>query len=312
MRTWVKSVTLLCLFGLFFAPTARAQDKELIRPKSDAPTPPTPKPKIDHDAIEKLGFRLGVQAYTFRVLSAFETIDLIGDMGIRYIEFYPGQRLSPELPATVKLDHNMSAEHIESLKNKLKQRSVTAVNYGVVGLPRDEAESRKVFQWAKTMGLETIVSEPNEDAFDTIEKLCEEFQINVALHDHPYPSKYWYPQKVLEVAGKRSPRIGACADTGHWYRSGFLVTECVKKLKGRIISGHLKDLDENKRDIPWGQGKINAREVMAELNRQGTKVVFSIEYESSAGSELVANVAKTCENFSRLAVELAAEKSARN
>jgi len=35
------------------------------------------------------------------------------------------------------------------------------------------------------MGLETIVSEPPADAFDTVDKLCEEYGINVAIHNHP-------------------------------------------------------------------------------------------------------------------------------
>ena len=42
---------------------------------------------------------------------------------------------------------------------------ITLVNYGVVGLPNNEAECRKVFDFAKEMGIETIVSEPPEDAF---------------------------------------------------------------------------------------------------------------------------------------------------
>ncbi len=51
------------------------------------------------------------------------------------------------------------------------------------------------------MGIETIVSEPPEGAFDVIEKLCEEYKINVAIHNHPKPSRYWDSDTVLKVCG---------------------------------------------------------------------------------------------------------------
>ena len=118
------------------------------------------------------------------------------------------------------------------------------MNYGVCGLSKDEDASRKTFDFAKDMGIETIVSEPGPDAFDTSDKLCEEYRINVALHNHPKPSRYWNPDTVLEVCKGRSKRIGACADTGHWMRSGLNPVEQLKKLEGRIISFHFKDLNK--------------------------------------------------------------------
>ena len=46
-------------------------------------------------------------------------IDLLKELGIKYIELYPGQRFSKELP-NVKTDHNLSSEHTEMLIKKLK------------------------------------------------------------------------------------------------------------------------------------------------------------------------------------------------
>ena len=37
----------------------------------------------------------------------------------------------------------------------------------------------------------------------------------------------------MKVCEGRSDRIGACADIGHWYRSGLVPVECLKKLQGR-------------------------------------------------------------------------------
>jgi sugar phosphate isomerase/epimerase len=132
------------------------------------------------------------------------------------------------------------------------------------------------------MGLEKLVCEPKFDAFDEIDKLCEEYRVNVALHDHPRPSPYWDPEIVLKVCKDRSKRIGACCDTGHWMRSGLKPVECLQKLEGRIISFHLKDLNEYSpkgHDVPWGSGAGDVKGILAEVKRQGIKPVFSMEYE---------------------------------
>jgi sugar phosphate isomerase/epimerase len=195
------------------------------------------------------------------------------------------------------------------VKAKLKDAGVRVMNYGVVDLPKDEAQSRIVFEFAKDMGIETIVSEPKEDAWDTVEKLVKEYGIKVAIHDHPKPSRYWNPDHVLEVIKGRDPRIGACADTGHWPRSGLSALDSMKKLDGHIISFHFKDLNEfgkkEAHDVPWGTGVSDAKGMLEEAKRQNFKGVFSIEYETSTGQELIDNVKKCIEFFDATANELA-------
>lgn len=268
----------------------------------------TPAPaELNYKAAKKLGFKLSCQAWTFREMSAFETLDTIHNLGIRYIEFFPGQRFSKEKPEA-KLDHNMSPELISELKAKLKAVNVTPMNYGVVGFGKDEASARKVFAWAKTMGIKTIVSEPAEEQVPLLEKLADEYKINVAIHDHPKPSHYWHPDTVLKVSEGRSKRIGACCDTGHWFRSGLVPVDCIKKLEGRVISLHFKDLGEAKHDVPWGTGLCNARGILEELRRQGVKPVISVEYEHGSGAPLLENVRKCVAWFDATVTEMAKQK----
>ena len=48
---------------------------------------PSPQPPVRDDAAaERLGFRLGVQAWTFRDRTAFEAIATAHRLGLRYIE----------------------------------------------------------------------------------------------------------------------------------------------------------------------------------------------------------------------------------
>ena len=256
---------------------------------------------------EAMGWRLGCQAYSFNRFTFYEAIDKVQQLGLHYIEAYPGQTLSAD-KGDVKFDQNMPADLRMEVLGRLKAADVKLVNYGVVGIPKEEAEARKLFEFAKSMGIETIVSEPDEDAFAMIDKLAEEFEINVAIHNHPEPSHYWNPDTVLKVTKGLSKRIGACADTGHWMRSGINPLEAVKKLEGRIVSFHFKDLNEfgNKEahDVPWGQGKADVEAILTELRRQGFKGVFSVEYEHNWENS-VPEIGEGVAYFDQVAAKLA-------
>jgi sugar phosphate isomerase/epimerase len=231
------------------------------------------------------GFFIGCQAYTFNRFTVFEAIEKTAQAGGNVIEFYPGQKLSKEEPKVI-WDHNASAETIQKVKAKLAEHKVKAVNYGVVTVPKDEAEARKVFEFAKTMGMPAITTESVE-AIDTIEKLVKEYDIAVGFHDHPKRAdnpnyRMWDPNYVLSVIKDRDRRIGSCADTGHWIRSGLNPVECLRILKGRIISSHLKDLNEmapGAHDVPYGTGVSDVPAILEELKAQRFAGNISIEYE---------------------------------
>jgi sugar phosphate isomerase/epimerase len=228
------------------------------------------------------GWQLGIQLWTFNKYTFYEAIEKTASLGVTWIEAFPGQVLSKDNP-DVKFDHEMAASFRKKVLSDLAQKGLRLVNYGVVGLPNDEVACRKVFDFAKEMGIETIVSEPPDEAWDLIDRLCQEYKINVAIHNHPQPSHYWNPDKVLEVSNGRSKYIGACADVGHWMRSGVKPLEALKKLEGRLISFHFGDLDKfgdkDAHDVPWGAGVGGLDAILVELQRQKFRGVFSVEYE---------------------------------
>jgi hypothetical protein len=67
-------------------------------------------------------------------------------------------------------------------------------------------------------------------------------------------------------------------DVGHWVRSGLDPVECLKKLQGRILDVHIKEINEG-HDVVWGTGQGRIKAILEELHRQGYKGTFSIEYE---------------------------------
>lgn len=231
------------------------------------------------------GFALGVQAWTFNHFTAFEAIQMTAQAGCKLIEFYPGQTMSKEDP-DVKINENMSDADLAKLKAELDKYGVKAINYGVTGIPKDEAGARKVFEFAKKLGIRAITTE-STDAIDTIEKLVKEYNICVAYHDHEgnwkNPGyKVWNPYYIAGLVTGRDPRIGACADVGHWVRSGIDPVEALRILRGRIISVHLKD--ESAKGlaghcVPCGEGVANIKGILDELKAQHFDGNISIEYE---------------------------------
>jgi sugar phosphate isomerase/epimerase len=262
-----------------------------------------PKPARDDAAAEKLGWRLGAQAWTFRDRTAFEAIDTAAKLGLHYIELYPGQTLSPE-HKDLKVGPDLDDEQRVELLKHLASAQVKALSYGVVEFKKDEKEARKVFEFARQMGLENLSCEPEPDALELVDKLCNEYGINAAIHNHPKDSRYWDPATVLAALEGRSKRMGSCSDTGHWPRSGLVPVECLKKLEGHIIELHFKDITDGV-DQPWGTGKGDARAMLAELKRQGFRGLIDVEYEDGAGTKLEDNVARCIAFFDQTARELA-------
>jgi sugar phosphate isomerase/epimerase len=138
------------------------------------------------------------------------------------------------------------------------------------------------------MGLYGITTEADK-SIDTIEKLVKEYDIRVGFHEHASnPSnpgyKVWDPMYVAELVKDRDPRIGACADTGHWATSGLKPLECLQILKGRIISTHLKEratIGKSGPDIVYGTGVSEIGAMLDELKAQGFQGHISIEYENN-------------------------------
>jgi sugar phosphate isomerase/epimerase len=156
------------------------------------------------------------------------------------------------------------------------------------------------------MGIETLVTEPAEETLEMLNVLCAEYDINIAIHNHPKPTHYWDPDIVLKACKGRSKRIGACADTGHWVRSGLNPVESLKKLEGHIVSLHFKDLNKQGKDahdVPWGTGVCDVKAMLTELKRQGVKAVFSIEYEYNWDNSLP-EIAQCVANFDKIAADL--------
>jgi sugar phosphate isomerase/epimerase len=230
---------------------------------------------------QKLGWKLTLQSWTTNKYTVVQSIDYAKQLGVHYLEVYPGQTLGGK--AGGKWGPEMTDEQIKEMLDAAKAADVEIIDTGVIEISSREDAARKLFDWAKKVGITEIVSEPDPKALPMIDKLAAEYGIKVAIHDHPKPTRYWDPEFTYEHI-KDLKHIGFCADVGHWKRSGFDPVVVLDRYGEKVYSLHFKDLVPNPdkkgyHDVPWGTGESKAAAMLETLKKKGFQGPIAIEYE---------------------------------
>src|SRR5690554_1476638 len=246
---------------------------------------------------EVLGWNLSVQTYTFKHYSLVEAISMARSAGLKTIEVFADHELGGGLPGVFGVE--MGEEQKQSIRKLLRDSGIRIVALGVVNAG-SESGWRQLFEFAHEWGVYVINVEPATDFLPLIGRLANQFKIQVAIHNHPKPSRYWDPSVVLQSIEKAdSPLVGACADIGHWIRSGLDPIKALQDLEGHVFSLHFKDLKERSRDahdVHWGTGVANLEGLIRELKRQNFRGNISAEYEYNWENNVV-DVRQSVQNF---------------
>jgi sugar phosphate isomerase/epimerase len=233
---------------------------------------------LDHKGADKLGWRLALQSWTVQG-TVDGAINYAKEIGLHHLEVFPGQKISDDGPG--KFGPEMTDEQIKSVLDKAKAANIRIRSYGVTAIPGNEAEARKLFDWAKKVGIRTLVSEPEPKDLPAIDKLAGEYGMKVAIHDHPKPSRYWDPAYTYGLT-KDLKNVGFCADVGHWKRSGIDPLAALEKYGDKVVSLHFKDLSKDGgdlHDVIWGTGGSQAAKMLEVLKAKGFKGIVAIEFE---------------------------------
>ena len=276
----------------------------------DLPSPTTPSawltPAIR--AQEKLGWRLGVEAYTFHKGTFFETVDRTAKLGLPFVGGLSFQKVSADLPKN--FEPGLSDDELRAIRLKLADAGMRLLTFYLQEIPGDEAGCRKVFEFGRKLGIETFMTEPKVESLDTIERFANEYGINVALHNHDQKASpnYWSPDAILKVCEGRGPRIGAAADVGYWMRAGIDPVAGIRRLGARLITLQMHDLNEltpQGADVPWGSGQGRSEAIFREIQKLGLKpTMIGLEYSKDFDDNTAA-VAQCAEYFNQLTLKLA-------
>ncbi|WP_238618375.1 family 16 glycoside hydrolase [Bacteroides thetaiotaomicron] len=234
---------------------------------------------------ERLGWKVGMQFYSFHKYTFFEGIDLTRALGLHYIEATIGARISPE--STQSIYAGMPKEWMDRIKQKLAASGVKceSIYYWMDGSGKGFED---VVKFCKEMGW-MIVTDPRRannggKPVSFYEEILNKYGVKMAFTNHPKAASYWNPDFTVEDTKDYGPCIGASEDIGHYMRGGFDTYEIAKRYIeiGKMYHFHMRDVSERAPhglDVPCGAGKGRLSEIFQALNDNNVKPLMMLEYE---------------------------------
>jgi sugar phosphate isomerase/epimerase len=238
--------------------------------------------------------KVGLQSWTCRNMNFEQVVAFAEKHGLKHLQAI-GNHINP----------NGSLDEAKAKKAILDAKGISFYTFGVAGTSPDKEVNRKLFVFAKAMGIKVIIVEPKNDKalWDGLEELVKEYDIKLSIHNHGKDSVYGTPEKVWSVMKDRDARIGVCMDVGHITGAGFDAAKEFVAYKGRVYDIHLKDkkvdvIDGKPviTDVMVGTGAANYKGLLAELKKAKWDGVLAIETDNGnfakEPSEFVAGAIK--------------------
>jgi len=223
--------------------------------------------------------KVGIQTWTLRNMNFDQVVDFCVQHKIKYVQMI-GKHMDPAAPLA------------ETRRKKaiLAKHGLICYTFGVAATSMNKEENRKLFEFAKVMGIKFIVVEPKNMAeWDNLEALVKEYNIKLAIHNHGISSVYGNPETVKKILDQRDRRIGVCLDVGHVTGAGFDAATVFHQYKGRVFDIHLKDKKVEKvdgkekiLDVKIGTGQANYAGLFNKLIRTKWKGVLAIETDNDS------------------------------
>ena len=233
----------------------------------------------EREDVSEKGWQTGIALYSFNRFSFPESLDMSERAGVKYVEGFFFHHLGREFGDKGVSDLN--DDELGTLQEMLAERQLVMRSMYAGGNTAEEWV--RMYEIGEKLGLDFLVGEPEPEHWDLLDSLGKTSGIQMAIHEHARGlSRFWHPDSVL-VAMEGRESFKACADLGHWVRSGLDPVECLRKLEGHLLGVHAKDLDEfgniEANDVKLSTGVIDYKAVIAELNRQGFDGPIYIECE---------------------------------
>jgi sugar phosphate isomerase/epimerase len=215
-------------------------------------------------------FRMGAQSYSFRKFDLDGSIKCLKELGLNEMEF-----------CAVHFPPDAEDPNFGKVRATIEAADISVPCFGVEAFTADVDANRKKFEFAKALGIGVLTADPTPDSFDNLDKLCEEFNVRIAIHNHGPKARYDKVDDTLNAVEGHSPLIGACVDTGHAIRSGDKPHEIIERLGPRVISLHLKDWITGGKEQILGEGDLDLGAVANALGTMDFSGPIVMEYEES-------------------------------
>ncbi len=229
-------------------------------------------------ASQNYRLKFAIQTWTLRNLSFDQAVDFAVKNKVKYLQLI-GAHLNPLSPMA----------EIQQKKAVLERNGLVCYTFGVNSTSMDKEANRKLFEFARTMGIKVIAVEPkNMNEWDNLEALVKEYDVKLAIHNHGFESTYGNPETVKKILQQRDNRIGVCLDVGWVTAAGFDCAKVFKEYNGRVFDIHLKDkkvemVDGKKviTDVALGTGNTNLAGLFKELKAENWDGFLALETDQN-------------------------------
>jgi len=223
-------------------------------------------------------FKMGLQSYSLRGYKTEEALAKTKELGVHYWESYSRHT-------------NIDPAKAAGYKSLASASGVEVIGFGVSAFSKDHDANRKIFEFGKAMGVGYLSADPTPDAFDSLDKLTEEYGIAIGIHPHG-PGTRWVKIDQIQAAIKdHSEKIGVCNDTGHFLRAGEDPIRAVEVFGKRTYGVHLKDVKGGKTFTILGEGDLKLAELLQALAKINYSYCVALEYEENE-KDPIADIAK--------------------
>jgi sugar phosphate isomerase/epimerase len=222
---------------------------------------------------EAFPIRLGLASYTFRNFSRAPMIGFMKQLDVLALN---AKDAKDHLPTDAQEESAALADYAAA--------GIRLHAAGVIYFTKDEdADIRTKFEYSKRAGIPMIVAGAVPQILPRIEKLVEEYNIRIAIHNHGPEDKLWpSPLDVLKVVKNMDPRIGCCIDVGHTVRAGTDVVQAIHEAGPRLLNLHMKDLtnfESKESQVAVGNGIMPVRKMFEALIATRYQGFVDLEYE---------------------------------
>lgn len=218
-------------------------------------------------------FKLGIATYSLRKFPRAEAIRMIQELKTPYVSV-----------KEVHLRYASTPEELEQGRKEFEAAGLKIMSGGNISLQKDDPDDlRRYFEYARRCGMPLMVCAPTRQTLPKIEKLVQEYDIQIAIHNHGLTDKHFpTPQSVLEAVHDLDPRCGLCMDMGHSAETGIDVIEWIERAGPRLLDVHIKDMNTLQREADQaavGEGVLPIVAIFRKLKAVGYRGCVNLEYE---------------------------------
>jgi sugar phosphate isomerase/epimerase len=236
-----------------------------------------PLPAAPGVRAQQKGLTVGVQTWTLRKMSFEQVVEFAVRNGVKNLQMFDAH-LDPAAPA----------EETRRKKRILDENGLVCYTFGVAKTSTDAGANRRLFEFAKLMGVRLIVVEPPDfKILDDLERLAKEYDIRVAIHNHGVRTLYGNPLVLKNLLKYRDRRVGVCLDVGWVTSAGFDAEKVFREYEGRVFDIHLKDVKvscaggrETITNVFIGEGEANLKGLLRALREANYAGVLAIETDA--------------------------------